>query len=764
MFYQLILAQNTVWQKLRNTPKDYYIPKTTKFLASKDTLVLFSNIIAYSVDGQNFVKTGDFNSNTKPLFIFGDKIVCSYGFLSLDGTFKNYSFMFTDSPYSVALSIINDTLVANVLVDAGFTNPTFPPMFDIFFKSALYYYDKSTSDWVKVHETNVNKVGKYKTIGNTKGFVVERGLEVFKYEKIGPPTVTLLTDQLDYYYDTNPPSDVIQEISARVDLPNYMITQHNYECNYAADWQCSEKDPFKDSIPFKRVNTKTLQSDYMTLPKGYSSVGLYRDPNYKSAVSLLPDSSWLLHVLGAGKYFRSDDAGNTWKNFFSSDDSLRVSPSAVFEFKNKWYTLDYFGPDQLDSTKCWFSDNKGKTWQNYSIRGFDEISQFNVKDNLLQVNNKFSKNNGATWINQETLIPASPIAFRYIGGKYGWMAAYQNPVGLGYYVIGKSKDTLINDLAYFEDRTFIPDNYVSFSYSKGYYYGITIRYCGTGGTGYCTDLFTKELGKGPTKVFNLDDFANSWSFSIFSNQDTLYCKIKENSQAIDYKWSINGKSWHDVPYDDTATPIRSELFTSINTRFFTTYDRSATYRITSKGFVNINMDGLHPDHINQGTFSDDLSGNCYFIYAANNTIEMYYSFNLGDNWDKLKLTGINDSLKIIGFGEGQNGKMFVCTANDVYYRDIPQKSITFIEQDTYTIDTDCKTGTVIYPNPASQYVTISNQNTTLSHVKIYNSIGTLSFESLLSDSKNLMQINTIDLPNGIYLLLVNGCPSRLVKE
>ena len=65
--------------------------------------------------------------------------------------------------------------------------------------------------------------------------------------------------------------------------------------------------------------------------------------------------------------------------------------------------------------------------------------------------------------------------------------------------------------------------------------------------------------------------------------------------------------------------------------------------------------------------------------------------------------------------------------------------------------------TVIYPNPANEFVKISGKN--LGNVTVYNAIGQKVAEFVAKDELN---INTSSYENGVYFVKVGGKTQRFV--
>lgn len=62
---------------------------------------------------------------------------------------------------------------------------------------------------------------------------------------------------------------------------------------------------------------------------------------------------------------------------------------------------------------------------------------------------------------------------------------------------------------------------------------------------------------------------------------------------------------------------------------------------------------------------------------------------------------------------------------------------------------------IIYPNPASQIITITAENKVIEFIEIYNSFGKLVFFKKHNNS-NLI-INVSDMKKGIYLAKIKSC-------
>lgn len=78
-------------------------------------------------------------------------------------------------------------------------------------------------------------------------------------------------------------------------------------------------------------------------------------------------------------------------------------------------------------------------------------------------------------------------------------------------------------------------------------------------------------------------------------------------------------------------------------------------------------------------------------------------------------------------------------------------SFRIIDQSVSTIDNEVQP-LVVFPNPSSDYIYLSNPNQNSAQILIYNSIGELTYEKYYENFSNDVKLDISVLPNGIYSL------------
>ncbi|MFP5471550.1 MAG: DUF4465 domain-containing protein, partial [Bacteroidia bacterium] len=67
----------------------------------------------------------------------------------------------------------------------------------------------------------------------------------------------------------------------------------------------------------------------------------------------------------------------------------------------------------------------------------------------------------------------------------------------------------------------------------------------------------------------------------------------------------------------------------------------------------------------------------------------------------------------------------------------------------------------IYPNPVKDFVVIENIGLN-AEVKLFNTLGALIYDEITTTSE--LKINTSNLENGVYVLMVDGITHKIVKQ
>lgn len=251
--------------------------------------------------------------------------------------------------------------------------------------------------------------------------------------------------------------------------------------------------------------------------------------------------------------------------------------------------------------------------------------------------------------------------------------------------------------------------------------------------------FYKSSDEGSNWTLLNNGLTNTNVTSIIANSP--YLKIGTNGGGV-FVSSDNGSSW---------TTSNSELTNlNVNALVFVTGTESVLYAGTSGGvFMYIYSGRGNWSAINNGLTNlevNALVANGTDIYAGTQGGGLFKTIDNGANWISVN-SGLpsNDILSLAIVGD----YLLVGTSSEgIWKRSLSE--ITEIDELNKSI------GLTMFPNPASDFVTLNLDNCSNSNLplKIYNVVGTLVKSEILE--QNNSQINIGDLSNGVYMVEIKS--------
>ncbi len=134
----------------------------------------------------------------------------------------------------------------------------------------------------------------------------------------------------------------------------------------------------------------------------------------------------------------------------------------------------------------------------------------------------------------------------------------------------------------------------------------------------------------------------------------------------------------------------------------------------------------------------DLDFNTSKLYASSLYGKIFYSLNNGQNWTE-QVTPISDPINSISFFN--NNKGIAISGNTVLYTNNGGiVGVNEINELTSLVN--------IYPNPTTEVLTIQNNSSQILKFTLYNSLGELCIDKILSNEINTMDISSYS--DGVY--------------
>jgi len=128
-------------------------------------------------------------------------------------------------------------------------------------------------------------------------------------------------------------------------------------------------------------------------------------------------------------------------------------------------------------------------------------------------------------------------------------------------------------------------------------------------------------------------------------------------------------------------------------------------------------------------------------------------------WDEN--AGSQTSSKATGLGKGE----YWCTLTD--YQGCEKLVYVYVDSDDVAADdTDLSKGLLVYPNPASRtlHIVSNIENQFIRKISIYDLLGRNVFEDSKEEGVYQIEINSAELDNGVYLLLIETRGAVIMKQ
>ncbi len=783
-------AQDVHWTKINHFPDTNQISNSNKILQWKDTTYLFhggagcggleSDVtyfsypqVGKSTNGQDFKNLGRVESIVRPILIYKNKIL-------LQDYYKGYQLLDDRLNYqdlgqnfrNQHFSIINDTLV--MLSSCSFINFVSGGMGDIKFSDSLFYWNDTQNRWIGKSGTDIEIssdpfLRNFRMISTQNGFVLEKnGREMHTYSKIGTPKITPISKPLDFYDDYFN----YQEASHRFIMGDYLITHH---------YPNAFKEGTNERPPFKRTNLKTFVTDYMPLPLGLDSADHYINGCVEHLIQALPDSTWLLRAYSSDFpdtvfYYRSTNNGSSWKlfNMALSDGSNEVVLEKIYQVGNRWFNLEgsnveyrqnyaTLGNNLIDSTRFWYSDNKGNTWHTTSLTGFRQTNSLVIRDGMMLLNNKyFSKDNGNTWKHYNDLNPNfKPDGLKWMGKNWGWMAERS---------LNNQTNTLL--LRHLHDSLVVQSSVVPYSYPA-------VAYDGTNFT-YKNKFY--RISSPEYKVlleYGINEGFGTFSFNFYQkadwqlegiddlkllvSSDTLFAlSYKYFDQKYRLRWTTDIKNWQETPINIVNKEAVINFNDGYDGQYLWNSDSSKIYKLTTKGLKPIAFNGLDParfmTYINVFQLVKYPPNNLYYYYQLGDSVFLHLSHDEGQNWTRIATEEVKGGIN--GFGEDEIGNIYLSTNLGIYRTKIPEIATSI--SNPYVGTSNFMDGEILlFPNPTKGTFQISHpySNGTL---RIIGMDGVVHFSKQMESSHG--QIDVSGLTSGLYMVEMGSVRKKLVVQ
>ena len=255
---------------------------------------------------------------------------------------------------------------------------------------------------------------------------------------------------------------------------------------------------------------------------------------------------------------------------------------------------------------------------------------------------------------------------------------------------------------------------------------------------------------------------------VFDNNDNLFIA----ADSVIMKTTNNGSSWEEVFKTDGYIGVYSFFVSKNNDMFFSTW-RNTIYRSTDGGDSWVDLsDGFPDDCTITCISSPDIENR---IIAGSYYNGYFVSNNNGDSWQhfdaKLPDTGgMIQPEEFMSLAYDYQGTMYAATYSGVYKWD----AITSVEKSGIE-----HSNTIIFPNPSSDFITITLSNkglqpfVTSNKVQIFDVLGIEVGQSSLIDNSahnnsqsgmiDLLRIDVSHLPSGVYFIRIGNKVEKFVK-
>ncbi|MBN2683062.1 MAG: T9SS type A sorting domain-containing protein [Bacteroidales bacterium] len=179
---------------------------------------------------------------------------------------------------------------------------------------------------------------------------------------------------------------------------------------------------------------------------------------------------------------------------------------------------------------------------------------------------------------------------------------------------------------------------------------------------------------------------------------------------------------------------------------------------------------------------DRLTGNFKYSPATNDSL-LIAVFMLKHN----NVTGQLDTIGIGAFSSAETTTAFTAFEANIEYQteDLPDTmnilimssdftnpivgSVLFVDNLAFSFDVGIEkfaseNNYRIYPNPASDFVNIAISTDKNTEVKLFDIVGNILFTKVYSKGRENATIPLTNLPNGVYILEIDGKTSKIIKN
>lgn len=240
---------------------------------------------------------------------------------------------------------------------------------------------------------------------------------------------------------------------------------------------------------------------------------------------------------------------------------------------------------------------------------------------------------------------------------------------------------------------------------------------------------------------------NPWRFSFDSQTNDLWIadvgqfeieeinRVANTDDGLNYGWRCyEGNS----VFNNSGCPSMSTMTFPV-----------AQYTHSSSGAFKCSITG---GYVYRGSVYTNLVGKYLFADYCSNEIGVL-SYN-GSTWD------MDFSQQFSGngwtaFGEGLDGEIYVAGRDS--------GSIYHIIDSNLSVDEYSKNSLKLYPNPSSNNITISNENSSLSEITIFDLQGK-QIKSISNLSVKTLNISTRDMASGMYMIQIKTSNTNSVTK
>jgi len=267
---------------------------------------------------------------------------------------------------------------------------------------------------------------------------------------------------------------------------------------------------------------------------------------------------------------------------------------------------------------------------------------------------------------------------------------------------------------------------------------------------------------GDGKIYTSTDNGNSWTltYNLGNSKDAIWVNpaneiLLSYGANLLYKSTDNGITWNYVNNSFTYA-IKDEMLKISDGALINNTSLSAgtdiwynNYKSNDNGYTWVDCADNDLDSIRIIT-QCITAGDTIYCGTFENEITkyIYFSVDEAETWDTVDLSGINYINSIYEITITKSGYLLASVYFDGIYR-----SVEKVSSPSSGIQDNNDIGNLsIYPNPASDFITIEGVN--IQRVEVIDMTGKKVAVEDYSDV-SVAKINTLSLPNGVYCLRVS---------